>query len=213
MWLDDRSFVSGGFSQKQPLLIADLADSNGINWLGLGIGHEIEVVLDQDRAHATVINDYYQPAFNSFTNGSLSYQLPEISPGQHTLSLRAWDMFDNSSTKEITFYISEPPALTVTNVKTAPNPMGEYTRFIFQPNQSSAEGLDLTIRIYSLQGLLLRTINTYWPASLTTLPFISWDGTDSGGQKLKNGLYPYKISFAGKDGSYYETSQKLVILR
>ncbi|MCX6279747.1 MAG: type IX secretion system sortase PorU [Bacteroidetes bacterium] len=213
MFLNDRTFISGGQTTASPVLIADFADTNGINWLGLGIGHEIEAVLDYDRAHAIVLNDYYQQTFNSSTRGSLEFLLPELTQGKHTLSLKAWDMFDNSSEKVISFYIPGTPSLNVTNVKTAPNPMSESTRFLFQPNTYLTEDLDIIIRIYNLQGKLVTTLNSTWSTTPTDLPAISWDGTDASGTKLKNGLYPYKMIFSGKTGSYHETSQKLMIIR
>jgi hypothetical protein len=213
MFLNDRSFVSGGQTNASPLLIADLADTNGINWLGLGIGHEIEAVIDQDRPHAMVLNDYYQPMFNSYSRGNLEFQLPELSSGEHTLKLKAWDMFDNSSDKEISFFIPYPPELNVNHVITAPNPMSESTRFLFQPNQTFENGMEITIRIYSLHGVLVSTINTSWLSPMTVMPAVAWDGTSDSGEKLKNGLYPYKIIFSGKNGEYYETSQKLMIVR
>jgi hypothetical protein len=42
---------------------------------------------------------------------------------------------------------------------------------------------------------------------------VIWDGTDGNGKKLSSGIYPYKISFKGKNGAYSETTQKLVIMR
>jgi len=40
-----------------------------------------------------------------------------------------------------------------------------------------------------------------------------WNGTTNAGTVLRNGVYPYKLTFRGSDGSYTEISQKLLILR
>jgi hypothetical protein len=213
LYLDDRTFVNGGKIGSAAILLADLFDTNGVNSLGLGIGHEIEAVLDNDRSNAMVLNDFYAPVFNSFTRGTLAFPLSGLSPGSHTLTLKAWDMFDNSSVKEIRFYVPDHPGLTVKNVMTAPNPLVDHTDFIFQPQQAENGGLNVQIAIYNLQGIQVRTLAQTYPEPLIVSPKISWDGTDFNGHRLNNGIYPYKIIFKAKNGAYSETSQKLMIMR
>ncbi|MCX6305878.1 MAG: type IX secretion system sortase PorU [Bacteroidetes bacterium] len=215
LYLDDRSFVSGGETGSAAILLVDLFDTNGINSLGLGIGHEIEAVLDNDRANAMVLNDYYAADFNSYTRGTLAYPLDGLTSGTHTLTLKAWDMFDNSSLKEITFYVpaSHTEGVLVKNVMNAPNPLVDQTNFIFQPQQSGGGGLDVQIKIYNLKGIQVYTILKSYSDPLISTPKISWDGTDSNGKKLSNGIYPYKITFKSNNGAYSETSQKLMIMR
>ncbi len=213
LYMDDRFFVNGGETGNAAILLADLFDTNGINSLGLGIGHEIEIVLDNDRAGAMVLNDYFAPEFNSYTRGTLAFPLNGLSTGKHTLSLKAWDMFDNSSQKEISFYVPGHSELQVKNVLNAPNPLIEYTNFVFQPQQFDGGGLDVQIKIYNLQGIQVCTLDHSYPDASVTSPKITWDGTDSNGNLLSNGIYPYKIIFKATNGSYTETAQKLMILR
>ncbi|MEI7500371.1 MAG: type IX secretion system sortase PorU [Bacteroidota bacterium] len=215
MYLDDRNFISGGKTGSAPILLADIYDTNGINIFGLGIGHEIEAVLDNDRAHSMLLNDYFTSAFNSYTRGSIAFPLSGLTAGNHTLTLRAWDMFDNSSEKTIGFYVFDQPQLTVKNVINAPNPMFDHTSFLFQPQQSYGGVLDVQVRIYSLNGKLVRTLSSSYQelSIMSSWPQLSWDGTDTNGKKLSSGIYPYKICFKGKNGAYSETSQKLVIIR
>jgi hypothetical protein len=211
LYLDNKSFVSGGKTGKSPVLMADLSDTNGINYLGLGIGHEIVATLDGNMAHQIVLNDYYVQQVNSFTRGSLSYPYTGLSTGFHTLTLKAWDMFNNSSERSITFYVSDQPQLTVTNIINAPNPLFTHTWFRFEQQQYTG-GLDVTIRISDINGRIVNTITHTFTDSIE-IPEIYWDGTDANGHKLSSGIYPYKIMFKGKNGSYSEASQKVVIIR
>jgi len=213
LYLDDRTFVNGGTVGTAAILLVDLFDTNGINSLGLGIGHEIEAVLDNDRSNAMVLNDYYAPGFNSYTRGSVAYPLDGLSPGPHTLSLKAWDMYDNSSLKEISFYVPDYTAFLVKNVMNAPNPLVDQTNFIFQPQQSENGGLDVQINIYNLKGIQVRKLVRTYAEPMESSPKIAWDGTDANGKILSNGIYPYKIIFKAKNGAYTETSQKLIIAR
>ena len=101
------------------------------------------------------------------------------------------------------------------NVITAPNPLVDHTSFIFQPKQPVTGGLDVQIQIYNLNGIKVRVLEKSYsdPIGITSQNNIVWDGTDSNGKKLTNGLYPFKIIFRGSDGSYSETSQKIMIIR
>lgn len=213
MYLNSSAFVNGQIVPKNSRLYADLSDTNGINWLGLGIGHEILAITDEDYPHSVMLNDYFSPVFDSWSRGNIIYDLPELSPGRHTLKLRAWDMFDNSSEKEISFTVAETDPLKVTQVITAPNPMTESTRFLFSPNADFPDDIDIVVQIFNLQGVLQTTLRATWQNPLKAGLSLTWDGTTSSGATLANGLYPYKIVFRGKDGSYYETNQKLMILR
>jgi flagellar hook assembly protein FlgD len=95
----------------------------------------------------------------------------------------------------------------------APNPLVDHTEFIFQPEPFDGGGLDVQIKIYNLKGIQVCTLSENYDEPLTASPKISWDGTDSNGNMLSNGIYPYKIIFKAKNGAYSETTQKLMITR
>lgn len=211
LYLENRNFVSGGQTIKSPLILADLADTNGINHVGLGIGHDIVATLDGDMAHSMVLNDNYVPLMSSSSRGSLAHQLIGLTTGYHTLNLKAWDMFNNSSEKSITFFVSDVPQLTVKNVINSPNPLFTHTYFRFQQQQYTG-GMDVIIQIHNISGMVVNTITRSFQDQIE-LPEIYWDGTDINGRKLSSGIYPYKIMFKGKNGSYSEASQKVVIIR
>jgi flagellar hook assembly protein FlgD len=122
-------------------------------------------------------------------------------------------MFDNSSIREIKFHVPDHAELLVKNVMNAPNPLVDQTNFVFQPQLDGSGGLDVQIKIYNLQGIPVRTLAQSYVEPLVLSPKITWDGTDSNGKILSNGIYPYKIMFKAKNGAYTETSQKLMIIR
>ncbi|MEI7492778.1 MAG: type IX secretion system sortase PorU [Bacteroidota bacterium] len=210
LYMDTRNFISGGATGPDPLLIADLYDTSGINSTGFGIGHDIIGILDGDWAHVISLNDSYVPQVGSFSRGSLSYQLSGLSPGQHKLTVRAFDLYDNSTQQDIYFWVAGGAALSIRNVFCYPNPATTSLTFSFTP-VTSAGGFSLSIDIYNVSGIRLKTITRSYPESGTTPLTLNWDLTDEGGNKLISGVYPFTVKFNGT-GSFVNTSGKIIII-
>ena len=104
IFLNDESFVSGGITNESPYLIVKLSDDNGIN-TSSGVGHDIVATIDSDQANSYILNDYYQANIDDFQNGTINFPLNNISAGVHTLKLKAWDVYNNSSESEIEFMV------------------------------------------------------------------------------------------------------------
>ena len=82
MYLNSENFVSGNKVNQSPLFIAQVNDTNGINTVGSGIGHDIVLTIDKDASQSYVLNDYFIAETNSYTTGSVSYQLPTMEEGK-----------------------------------------------------------------------------------------------------------------------------------
>ena len=98
--MNDENFISGGVTNDAPNLIVKLEDANGINTAS-GIGHDLIAVLDGDQANPFKLNDYYQADVDNYTKGTASFKLRDLEDGLHTLSVKAWDTYNNSSIQEI----------------------------------------------------------------------------------------------------------------
>ena len=211
LYMDSRSFIPGGKTGSDPLLLADLFDTSGINAVGFGIGHDIIAVLDDDWAHVIVLNDNYEPMVGSYTRGSISYQLTGLAPGRHKLTLRAFDLYDNSAEKDIYFWVSGQSSISIQNIFCYPNPAKTETHFSFNPVNTTG-GFDVIIDIYNLWGIKLKSITESYPESGTGPVTIAWDLTDGSGNKLFSGIYPFTVKFSGVNGSFLNTSGKIVII-
>jgi hypothetical protein len=214
LYINDESFVSGGITNENPTLIAKLYDENGINTAS-GVGHDIVAILDGDETNPFILNDYYIADVDSYQSGSLSYPFRNLEPGLHTISLKAWDVYNNSSTKEIQFLVfDQNESLEITNILNYPNPFINYTEFWFNHNSSGV--LDVSIQIFTISGKLIKTINSQTNASGSTSSLsrnISWDGTDDFGSKIGKGVYIYKLNVKSQlTGLKSEKIEKLVIL-
>ena len=213
LFMNDESFVSGGITNENPTLIAKLFDENGINTAS-GVGHDIVATLDGDETKPFILNDYYVADVDTYKSGELSYPFRDLSPGLHTLTLKAWDVYNNASTKDIQFIVfNQNQSLELTNVLNYPNPFINYTEFWFNHNSSGV--LDVSIQIFTISGKLVKTINTQTNLAGTSSVSrdITWDGTDDFGSKIGKGVYVYKLKVkSNSTGHEAEKIEKIVIL-
>lgn len=184
--MNDENFVTGGITNESPTLLAKLQDDNGIN-TSSGIGHDIVAILDGDVANPFILNNYYQADVDDFQNGTVSYPLRDLEPGLHTLNLKAWDVYNNSSTAEIEFMVfNQDEVLKIDNVLNYPNPFVNYTEFWF--NHNSSTPLDVSVQIFTVSGKLVRTLNGQTMGGTKSVSALSkdivWDGRDDFGEKL-----------------------------
>lgn len=215
LFMNDENFVSGGITNESPTLIANLQDDNGINTAS-GIGHDISAILDGDETNPIVLNDYYEASLDDFTNGTVTFAFRDLEPGIHTLTLKAWDVYNNSSTSEIQFEVfNNNEELVINNVLNYPNPFVDYTEFWF--NHNSSDVLDISVQIFTVSGKLVKTLNGQTNSSGKSTSTLSrdivWNGLDDFGDKIGKGVYIYKLKVRSQRlNKQVEKIEKLVIL-
>jgi hypothetical protein len=211
LYMNDETFVSGGITNESPFLVALLEDENGINTAS-GIGHDIIAILDGDVSNPFVLNDYYQTKLDDFTSGMLRFPLRNLSPGLHTISFKAWDVYNNPVTTEIQFIVAGDDTIKLTNVLNYPNPFVSYTEFWFTHNKPF-EPLDVQVQVMTVTGKVIWTKNQI----ITTEGFLSkeinWNGKDDFGDAMGKGVYIYKLTVKSTlSNMQSEKFEKLVIL-
>lgn len=211
LYMNDETFVSGGTTNDSPFLIANLEDESGINTAS-GIGHDIIAILDGDVDNPYILNDYYQTDLNDFTKGNLRFPLRNLAVGLHTLTFKAWDVYNNPITAEIQFVVVGSDSITLTHVLNYPNPFVNYTEFWFSHNRPF-EPLEVQVQVMTITGKVVWTRNQI----VTTEGFLSkditWDGKDDFGNRIGKGVYVYKLTVKSNlTNSKTEKFEKLVIL-
>jgi hypothetical protein len=213
IYMNDKSFVSGGIIDPNPKLIVHLSDSSGLNTTGTGIGHDLKATLIGDTETAYVLNDYYVADADSYQSGQVEYQLLNLSPGDYTLRIKAWDVYNNSNESEVNFTVKADDALVLSHVLNYPNPFTESTGFYFEHNQPF-EDFDVSIQIFSPSGKLVKTLDYYYPGSGSyRIGPIHWDGFDDFGDRIGRGVYFYRLRVRLSSGKTAQVYQKLVILK
>ena len=213
LYMNDESFIDGGNTNASPNLIAVLKDPSGINTSITAVDHDIVGVLDGDTTNPIILNDYYQTELNDFTKGKVNYKLRNLSIGPHTLKIKAWDTYNNSSETTLNFVVVSDAILNLENVLNYPNPFVNYTEFWFNHNKPN-ETLEVQVQIFTVSGKLVKSIHKNVITTGNLSRNITWNGLDDFGNKIGKGVYIYKLKVKSTTSNLVsEKYEKLVILQ
>lgn len=213
LFMNDTNFVDGGLVSEFPKLLAFLYDESGINTVGNGVGHDIVATIDNDSYSSVVLNEYYSSNRDSFQSGSLLYHYYNLPDGEHTLTLKAWDVFNNSSTATITFVVQRDIILTLDEVVAYPNPTAGDVTIKFGHNLFDAR-FDIEMSVFNTSGMMVRTTG---PMKVESQGYESgllyWDGCDDTGNRVRAGLYLVRLMVRSKYGGATSITAKVIVAR
>ena len=209
LYINDTNFRNGGITDENPQLFAIITDSTAINTVGTGLGHDIIARLD-NAANTFVLNDYFEPSGEDFSQGIIRFPLSDLTEGTHTLSLRVWNIFNFSSQAEITFVVKSSKRGEQMKLKNYPNPFSESTEIILEHNQANSI-LSAELQIFDRTGrLVLQEDVTPYISTYTVGP-IQWDGNSNGGGQSGNGIFFARMRLKTNTDEIYTEPQKMVI--
>lgn len=211
LYMNDEKFVPGGTTNESPKLYAVVSDKSGINTIGTGIGHDVVAILDDNSSKPVVLNDYYVADLNTYQSGKIRYPFNELSEGTHRLSLKVWDVQNNSSISYTDFIVAKQAELALTHILNYPNPFTTKTKFFIEHNQCCTN-LKVVIQIYTIAGKMVKSFSETINNDGFRFDGIEWDGKDEFGDKLARGVYVYKVSVTDGSKKKADKIEKLVIL-
>lgn len=209
LFINDLEFSFGGISNENPTVIAKVSDDNGINTVGTGIGHELTLTLDNE--DPIVVNDYYEAELDDYRRGTITYPMTGLEEGRHSISMKVWDVANNSASAYTEFVVANSAEMALDHVLNYPNPFTTSTTFWVTHNRPG-DILDVTVQVFSISGKLVKTLKTSQVSQGSTFNEITWDGRDDFGNKIGRGVYVYKVNVKSSDGMSAEAMEKLVIL-
>ena len=210
LFIDDTLFKSGSITGENPTLLAFVEDESGINTTGAGIGHDIMATLTgKDRA-TYYLNDYFSAEIDNPGKGEILYKLQKLADGDYTLTLKVWDIYNNSGTASIDFTVVNSSGMCIESPTCAPNPVTDETGFVFEHNQVG-NNLRVQIDIFDIMGRWVTRITEVVAGTSTRSTPIRWDGRGSNGERLGNGVYVYRIIATNDRGETASVVSKLVL--
>ena len=206
MGLNSTNFNDGDNVNESPLLLATVSDESGINFSNAGIGHNMTLTLDGNINYSDVSSYYTAIEAEQGSAGNINYGLSNLSNGHHTLKLKVWDVFNNSSEKTITFNVMSGLKPEIDEIKAFPNPASTTTTFIITHNRPEAT-VTVTIEVFNLMGQRMWSTTQSGRSSMFSSFPITWDLSDYSGSRLPRGIYLYKATIS-TDGHQESTKTK-----
>ncbi len=211
LYMDDTSFIDGGTTGKNTVLLAKITDESGINISNTGFGQNISSVLNSKQE--IILNDFFKADVDTYQSGWVRYPIDNLEEGKQTITLKAWDIYNNSSDTSLEFYVFDGNRLTLGKVLNYPNPFTESTTFLIDHNQPGAE-LEVEIRIFDRQGKLVHKILTNYENSPSTIDGTTWNGTNNHGIQINSGIYLYQVIVKSlTSGDNYIENKKMILIK
>lgn len=203
IYLNNPAFKDGDQTYEFPHFYAEIYDENGINTAGTGIGHDLLMIIDNDPKQTYVLNSYFKANNNSYQDGLVSYKMTEQSEGAHTLTFRAWDLYNNSSTAILNFQIVKGLDPQIYNIVTYPNPVSTTGVMNIKINYDQPDELiETAIYLYDISGKLVYT------TSQKGAEGIKWDMSHI---NIESGIYLYQVNIKTTTSNYVSKAGKIII--
>ncbi len=201
--------------QARSRVTVTLSDSSGIYVAALSPSRAVVIsIVDEDGRFLVADDVSAALTFPSdYTEGTLSYALPEGLPSGQPLTLvcEASDNVMNRQRGELAFELTGAAGgRLLDQVYAMPNPMDAETHFLLEMSRSA----DVEITLYTVTGRVVRQLSatgvTRERGRRIGIPF---DGRDEEGDDLANGVYFYRVVVRDGGGGQDERIERLVVFR
>ena len=209
--LAGQEFSDGITVPATPFFEATLEDESGINNSGNGVGHDLELIIDNDASRTYNLNDHFVTDIGSYQRGTVAYSLPSLTAGEHQLTFRAWDMLNNAGTTQLRFRVDPSMSMSVTQLVASNNPARSSTQFLItydRPGSTCQFSLD----VYDFTGRVVWSHSSSG-SSTSGLVSIPWNLTTNAGAPVHSGIYFCRARVTCDESEEATRTLKLIINR
>ena len=204
IYLNTLHFESGGQVDERPLFIAYLSDPNGINTSGSGVGHDLQLTVNNNSEQSWNLNDNFVSDNGNFRSGTIHYRMSTLPEGKHTLRFRAWDLLNNSTTRTLDFEVVKGLAPQVYQLITYPNPAPSNAPIHFILNHDRPESiLETSVHIFDVSGRKVYTFTQQGSGHITFTPQEA---------SIGSGIYLYQLHIKTTESEITTQKCKIIIL-
>lgn len=204
LFMSSYDFRAGDKVGTSPVMYARISDENGINLTGKA-GHNILLVIDGS-AQPISVTDYFSYDVDSYTSGVVTYQLPKLKEGHHTVQLIAFDNFNLPGVADTHFISQDTGDISLQDLLIYPNPMKTegYVSFII------SEPAEYTLDLFTMSGRRIRRLEGSASQGFNK---IALSARDDFGDRLANNTYFIRIKARSANGKSIEKQERLVIYK
>lgn len=199
--VDGRYLLDGELVSPSPRIVIRMRDENQLLRKTDTVGIQLLFKApcegcDLERIAFTDPRVVWTPA-SSDQDFRVEFQPQDLSDGQYALRVQVSDATGNDSGEEpyqINFRVVNEAS--VTRFYPYPNPFSTACRFVFTLTGATVPD-EIKIQVMTVTGKVVREITQeeLGPIHIgNNLTEFAWDGTDTWGQKLANGVYLYRVT-------------------
>lgn len=205
IYLNTPVFQDGDKTYETPRFFADIYDEHGINTAGVGIGHDLMLIVDDDAKQTYSLNEYFTALNSGYQEGQVSYLMGKLENGPHTLTFRAWDLLNNSSTQSLNFVVEAGLDPSIYSITTYPNPVQAQGIVNLVVNYDQPDELLSTeVYLYNTSGQMVFSHMQKNPDQVSiNLPALG----------LNPGIYIYSVKIKSASSGYSTSSGKIIVTR
>ena len=211
IYLNDSTFKSGDVVNETPYFVAKVTDTLGINISGAGIGHDIQIAIDNLPATTYSLNSYYIPSDEEENTGMVAFSIPELKDGDHTLRFQVWNIMNNVTIETVDFSVKKGLQPRVSDLYATINParIGTQTEFVFTHDRPETL-IEVKITVFDLSG---RPVWSYAESGTSDYTYrIPWDLRTTNGGYVQPGVYIYSAVVKSQGGIETTKSRKMIVL-
>lgn len=187
IYINSNSFISGQTISDESTLYVHMYDDTGLN-LAQNTGHGITATINN--VSYDITNSFISSPHSS-KSGEIKYQLPSLPEGSYTLSLKIWDVWNNSTTKSISFKIAPKENISYT-FDLESKIVKDHLKLIFSTESKNSDIL-LRYKIFDKSNNQKWVHEEKGKASTLSNYTYKWNLTDSKGCKLGSGSYSLRL--------------------
>ncbi len=196
---DGEDILPGDIVSSNPFIVITLSDNSPLPI------DTTDFYLYLDNRKLSFIHDSLDFSYIPYPNSQARIEWsPKFNNGTHILEVFAKDasgnFFDSTSYRVIFKVNSKNEIFDIYNY---PNPFNDITYFTFYLSGSELPD-KMNIKIYTIAGRLIRSIDVDTNKLKFGFNKIYWDGKDEDGDQIANGVYFYKISVLNNKDSFTE---------
>jgi len=195
--IEGQHFAEGDIISAHPAFTITAQDSSGFD---IGI-FPIQISLNDLPVERDQIRLFQETNTKGQVTATYS---PELTAGEHRIKVEAQDINGNRGIQEVSFSVTGQFELTT--IANHPNPFIDETIIAFTLTDLAEE---VSLNIYTVSGRLIRSFEF---VDLGGYVEQDWDGLDSYGNEIANGVYYLKFS-AKKGLTKIERIEKLAKLK
>jgi len=228
---DGQRILNGDIISPKPTIVITGKDNN--NFFLINDPSFFEIYLQKPDTIGLLKIDELTPGFTFYSattnahTARIEYKPRKLQDGMYTLSIQLRDASGNTSGNvayKVTFEVVGESSIS--SFYPYPNPFSNEMKFVFTLTGEKIPD-DIVIQLMTVSGKIVREVHKDELGALkigNNISTFSWDGTDTYGNKLANGVYLYRVKTVldgsllkhrntSADNAFKENFGKIYILR